>query len=92
MGAYNGRLMPRSVFGMPLEAVVLSSISFCCLVLMLSVQFNLLRIIFVLGFVLTLRRVNKILSSGSLVVIVKALKEEDNIKRINRLNRGSPIR
>ena len=91
MSAYNGRFMPRSIFGLPMVAVIYSSLSFCCLVMLLipAAELHFLRPLFLAGCVLPLLRARRIIRAGSLVVIIQAISKERALKLAKRVGEVS---
>ncbi len=83
MGAYNGRLLPRSIFGLPLEGVVLSGAAFCFLVLLLlpGSGLHILRPFFLLGCCASFIKARQVINAGIMAVIAKPLKEEGRLIR-----------
>lgn len=83
MGAYNGRLLPRSIFGLPLEGVVLSGIAFCLLVLLLlpGEKLHAFRPLFLFGCVSLFIKARNIINSGHLAIIFTPLKAEENLRK-----------
>lgn len=88
MGAYNGRFMARSIFGLPLPAVILAGISFCCLIMLLFPASGLhpFRPILLIAFVGTLLRARSIIRLGALLVIIKILSKEKALQSAKKLS------
>ncbi len=86
MGAYNSRLMPRLIFGLPLNAVVFSAIAFVLLVVALLPSPNLhpLRPFLIFAFGLLAMRTYYIMKTATEFAIVSAM---DRNKRITRARR-----
>ena len=86
MGAYNGRLMPRLIFGVPLQAVILSGITFTLLVIMLlpSAKLDLLRPLFFAISCLIMMRVYRIMKTAAEFAIMPAM---DKNKRLHNARR-----
>ena len=75
--------MPRSVFGLPLEVVIFSAAGFCGLVLSLMPGLgNLgLRAILFVAAVFCISKVHRLMSAGSLIIIIKPLSEEQGLAK-----------
>lgn len=87
MGAYNGRLMPRLIFGLPLNAVVLSAIAFVLLVVTLlpSAVLHPLRPLLVIAFGLLIMRTYYIIKTATEFAIVAAMDRNKRIARAKRI-------
>jgi len=86
MGAYNSRLMPRLIFGLPLNAVAFSAIAFVLLVVALlpSTKLHPLRPFLIFAFGLLAMRTYYIMRTATESAIVPAM---DKNKRITRAKR-----
>ena len=87
MGAYNGRLMPRLIFGLPIQAVVVAGIAFVCLIFFLfpSSQLHIFRPFFLCGCVLLLLRVYRIMKTATETAILSALDKSKRLRRAQKI-------
>lgn len=86
MGAYNGRLMPRLIFGLPVQAVILTGLAFMLLVLLLfpAAALHPFRPFLLGGCGLMLFRAYRVMRTAHEAAILPAL---DRAKRMNAAKR-----